>query len=237
MGISPFTPELTESNRDAYFEEYVPIRFAGALNEKLKKRYWEKEHVAGHPLILAVQDFHAPGSMVWTGESLPEYLYGLRYVERNGEIVPERIAQHQWEAKSVPSNFFAQPNTEHISAVIANPGGTLAKFKRMGYLTGFGHRHLRIIRSGFAYQGQPVPTPFKVEVTAEGYQESWCEGLAVYHNPNANTPVPPEALPGAGHFTVEDGWLMSMLPPFFPMGSQTLTLVPTDASGQPTTSD
>ncbi len=225
LGVSPQTPELTDDNVQAYFEEYVPIRFSGALHEKLKKRYWELPHVRGYPLIIAIQDFHQLGSMTWTAESLPEYLYGLRQSIRDGEPVSEPFGRHRWGTKDIPSNFFGQPDAEHISAVIANPSGTIAKFKRMGILTGFGDPNLRILRKGLAFQGEPFPTPFGVEVTAEGYDETWCEGLAVYHNPNANTQLSEEAFPGAGHFTAEDGWLVSKLPPFFPLGSQTLTLV------------
>ena len=224
LGVSPQTPELTEENSDAYFDHYVPIRFSSALCAKLDRRYWELPHVAGLPLMIAIQDFHKPGSMTWTAEALSEYLYGLRQSERDGKLVSERIGKHVWGKKEISSNFFGQPGAENISAVIANPSGTLSKFKRMGFLTGFGDRDLKILRRGMAYQGQPYMTPFAVEATGEGYTETWCEGLAIYHNPDAKIPLPEEAFPGAGHFTVEDGWLMSKLPPFFPFGTQTLTL-------------
>ena len=69
-----------------------------------------------------------------------QYLYGRREEEHGGETVSEAIVRHRWETKDIASDFFAQPDSEHISAVIANPSGTLAKFKRMGFLTGFGDR-------------------------------------------------------------------------------------------------
>jgi hypothetical protein len=224
LGVSPHTPILTAENRRAYFEEYVPIRFSSALCEKLKKRYWDRPHVRGRPLVLAIQDFHAPGSMTWTSTSLVEYLYGLRQSERDGTVVSEPISRHRWETKDIASHFFALPEAEHISAVIANPSGTLSKFKRMGFLSGFGDRDLKILRRGYAFQGEPFPTPFTAEVSSGSYDETWCEGLAVCHNPDATTPLSPESLPHAGHFTVDDGWLVSALPPFFPVGSQTVTL-------------
>jgi hypothetical protein len=231
LGVSPKTPARTAENIQSYLEDYVPIRFSSTLGAKLEKRYWELPHVAGVPFTIAIQDFHAPGSMTWTAQALCEYLYGLRQRERDGEVVSERIDTHRWDKKEIPSNFFRQPGAENVSAVIANPAGTLPKFKRMGYLIGFGERALRMRRQGIAFlEGQSEPSRFDVDVTAEGYSETWCEGLAIYHNPDAKIPLPIEAFPGAGHFTVENGWLMSKLPPFFPIGSQTLTLSPKRAT-------
>ena len=183
--------------------------------------------------MIAIQDFHALGLMAWTAMSVPEYLYGLRQSEREGEELSETISHHRWGTKEIPSNFFAQPESEHVSAVVANPSGTIAKFKRIGWLTGFGDRDLTIYRRGIAFSGEEaIPRSFSVEVTGKEYDETWCQGLAVYHNPNAAVPLPLEALPGAGHFTVEDGWLVSKLPEFFPLGSQTFTLVPQGANAE-----
>src|SRR3989442_11919822 len=39
VSVSPKTPELAAENRDAYFDDYVPIRFSSALCAKLEKRY------------------------------------------------------------------------------------------------------------------------------------------------------------------------------------------------------
>jgi hypothetical protein len=230
LGIAPETPQLTKDNHDAYLDEYVPIRFSSALHEKVKKRYWTQSHVAGHPFVIAIQDFHALGAMAWTAESLPEYLYGLRQRVQDGKSISEPIVSHRWGNKEIASNFFSQPETENISAVIANPSGTIAKFKRMGFLTGFGDRNLKILRRGMAFQNAPFATPFSSDVTADSYTETWSEGLAVYHNPNAAIPLPPESLPLAGHFRSQNGWLESMLPDFFPLGSETLTLNPTARS-------
>lgn len=228
IGVSPTPVEITDSNEESYFTDYIPIRFGSVLWDKLKKRYWERPHVAGHPLVLAVQDFHLPGSMKWSGSSLVEYLYGLRQSERDGMVITDPVTSHSWGTKTIPSNFFSLPDAEHISAVIANPSGTLSKFTRMGFLTGFGDRELRIVRRGIAFQGDDAtfPTPFVREVSASDYQESWCEGLAVYHNPQAKIPLPEEALPQAGHFKVLAGELLSLRPPFFPLGSETWTVVP-----------
>jgi DNA-binding transcriptional MerR regulator len=71
-------PIISETNRKSYFSHYVPIKYGSALFSKLQKRYWELPHVQGHPLLLAVQDFHAPQAMTWSNTALVEYLYGVR---------------------------------------------------------------------------------------------------------------------------------------------------------------
>ncbi|MEI2574308.1 hypothetical protein VVE43_31015, partial [Pseudomonas aeruginosa] len=55
--IVPPPPIDTEDEYEAALRDYFPIKFAGPLTEKLKKRYWEKENVQGKPFILAIQDF------------------------------------------------------------------------------------------------------------------------------------------------------------------------------------
>lgn len=229
VNSSPLPPEVNNDNEQAYFDAYVPIKFGSALFSKCKKRYWEKSHVVGLPLILAIQDFHAPGAMVWSNTGLVEYLYGIKQTEGvdtngNATTVTQKITSHRWQEKEIPSGFFAQPGSEHISAVIANPGGTLSKFARMGFLAGFGDRELMMLRRGYAYQGGRSPTPFSTKVHESGYNETWCEGLSVYHNPRAEVPLYLGAIPCAAHHTVRDHRIVSIMPPFFPVGSQTIML-------------
>lgn len=198
---------------------------------KLQKRYWELEHVSGHPLILAVQDFHAPRAMTWSNTGLIEYLYGIRQIERKlgdgrSEIVSEPIEAYLWEGKRIPAGFFRQPDAENISAVIANPGGTIAKFNRMGFVAGFGDRSIRMVRGGICYRGKLVPESYADEVHAQGYGETWCEAISVYHNPGARHPLATHAIPGAAHHTSNGQRILSSMPPFFPVGTNTVILVP-----------
>src|SRR5205807_2447676 len=115
---------------------------------------------------------------------------------------------------------------ENISAVIVNAQGTLPKFNRLGYLAEFGSRRVRMVRTGFA-RGEgdcknPAPKPFKHNVHQLGYTESWVEGMVVLHNPQARIKLHPEMIPGASHeFLLPDGRIMSILPEFHPVFSQT----------------
>lgn len=228
---SAVPPVIDETNKDEYFSHYVPTKYGSALFSKLQKRYWELPHVEGHPLVFAVQDFHAPQAMTWSNTALVEYLYGIRQVETKGvdgtsEIVSQRIERYEWQGKVLPAGFFDQPDTEHVSAVLANPGGTISKFNRMGFLAGFGSRTIGMVRGGICYRGNVIPESFSAKVDAPEYRETWCEGVSVYHNPNALQPLPEFAIPGAAQHTVRDGRIVASMPDFFPIGSQTFILVP-----------
>lgn len=214
---------------------YLPIKFAGPLTDKLKKRYWERTNVQGRPLVLAIQDFHAPMSMTMSRTALPVYLYAYVHDwehQSNGKLVikPRKVALHQWGTKKVESGFFSLPGAENISAVIANASATISKFNRMGAIAGFGSKRVRMIRRGFATDLDPnasAPKPFVEEVRSSDYHESWIEGMDVYHNPNALHPLAPGMFPGAAHhFIEEDGQIRSLVPDWQPLSSTTHIFVP-----------
>lgn len=230
----PLPPKDTPEQRKAYHREYMPIRFAGPLTAKLAKKYWEKEHVRGLPLLLAIQDFHAPMSMIGTGSSLAIYLYGIVWDAANDvdgklSIKSTKVEHHTWGAKVIESGFFSLPGSENISAVISNPSATISKFNRMGVVAGFGSPRVRMNREGTMPNPDPnasEPLTFTHDVNSPDYVEDWMEGMSVYHNPNALHPLNPEQLRGAAHhFMIDDGTLETFVSKFQPFGSVTLITV------------
>jgi hypothetical protein len=216
-------PELA-----AYLENYVPIKLATALKRKLNHQpaYWGLPHMREIPFVLAVQDFHSLGSMRMIVPALTEYLFGFRHRLENGVRQIERISEHRYENLVEISGFFMFPGAENVSAVIANPQGTITKFNRMGYLAEFGDRNVRMVRTGVQRgemdSNSPLPKSFKHEVHKPEYKETWIEGTVVLHNPNARIPLNPDLIPGAAHeFLQVDGTIMSLLPTFQPLFSQT----------------
>jgi len=227
----------TEKEKRDFLYEYMPIKFGSTLTSKLAKKYWEKPHVAGKPFLFAIQDFSAPGSMVYTRSALPTYLYGYEFdwtYSSNGllKIIPKKIAEHRWGTKVIPSGFFDLPDAVNVSAVLFNNSGTIAKFKRMGVLAGFGSQRLKMFREGNTVNPDPnatAPRPFRYVVNASGHSETWTEGLDVFHNPRAKHPIEPEMLPNAAHhWLLKNGQMQSLIPPFHPLASVTYTNVPTD---------
>ena len=75
--------------RNALFFGPAALRFAKTLGSKLQRGYDQMAHVKGKPFMLAVADFHAPASMLWSREGLIGYLYGegAETVEESGRPV------------------------------------------------------------------------------------------------------------------------------------------------------
>lgn len=206
----------------------MPIKFGSPLFTKLQKRYWELDHAKNLPLVLAIADFHDDQSMLWSSTALIAYLYGLgskfAFNERGEmEITPKKFISHTHGTKTIPSVFFAQPDTENISAVLFSASGTLSKFNRLGVQAGFGARNIRMVRSGTRHDSNPLsttPLGFSYEVTVES-METWAEGMNMFHNPKAKNPIPFDAFPYIAHHFIEGEKLKSLLPEFHPYSSIT----------------
>jgi hypothetical protein len=224
----------SETELERYVQHYLPIRYAGPLTSKLSKRYWEKEHVSGKPLVFAIQDFHETLSMTWTKSALQTYLYGyrhesLRREDGTLEIQAISVDTHEWGTKSVPAGFYSLPEAEHVSAVLYNNSGTIAKFNRMGVAAGLGAADLILVREGVALNHDPDASEpnYFVQVVTTGYPETWVEGMDIYHNPNARNPLDPALLPGAAHHRIRpDGQIESTAPSWHPLSSWTSIIAP-----------
>ena len=130
------------------------------------------------------------------------------------------------EAVPLIITLFFQPDSENVSAVLFSASGTISKFNRLGKQAGFGSPNVRMFRTGTHYDFTPnasMPKIFHYEVTKDS-NETWAEGLSMYHNPNAVHPVPEELFPTIGHHTFENGRVVSRLPEFFPYASYTVKL-------------
>lgn len=224
----PWRMPATRNGRRAYVENYIPIKLARRLTEKLRRDppYWAEPGLEELPFVLAIQDFHFRGAMQLITAAATEYVFGVRHMIGPQGLRIQRIAEHRYGNASVRSGFFGLDGAENVSAVIVNPHGTLPKFNRLGYLAGFGDRKIRMIRTGIR-RGEldpngPFPKPFRQVVHSTGYSESWVEGMVVLHNPHAARPLDPALIPGAAHeFLQPDGRILSMLPIFHPFTAMT----------------
>ena len=179
-------------------------------------------------LIFALADFHDDASMTWTASALDTYLYGVRHdYHFEGEklvIDPVKVEKHTFKDKEIPSGFFFQEGSEHVSAVLFSSSATVSKFNRMGKIAGFGDSNVKLTRMGFCYDHNPNatrPKRFIIEVTPETCSETWSEGLVMHHNPNAKVPVDRELFPSIAHCYYENDQLVSFLPDFHPFSSFT----------------
>jgi hypothetical protein len=218
-------------------EHEQPIRLGSPLFSKLSRRYWELEHVGDVPLVFAIESFAAEDSLYLSDTGLGSYLYGLwavpsRTVDGRELVVTHLpLGEHRDGDKVIPSGFFVQPDTEHVSAVLFGNTGTFAKFGRMAVQIGLGAEGVRMFRIGTYYDHDPnasEPLSFGYEVatrpTEWGFPETWGEGLSIFHNPNALHPINRSLFPNIAHHWLEDGQIVANIPPFHPFWSQTHNL-------------
>lgn len=204
-------PPQNNAEMQMLVDDYLPIKYGSSLYSKLQKKYWEKPHVQGKPLIIAIHDYHMPGSMSWTRNSLVEYLYGIRIrvieVNGNNSLSRETIETHNWQGKTIPSNFFSTENAENISAVLFTNTATITKFNRMGKLAGLGSEGIRMVRTGTRLHPDPdslEPIHFSIDVDDPSYEEDWSESVIMYHNPKALQPVDMDSFPTISHMWIDE---------------------------------
>ncbi|MGW8569844.1 hypothetical protein [Streptomyces niveus] len=218
---------LIPDDLEAAEAEFV-FQIGKALRRKLEHRdaqgraYWEKPHVEGVPFVLAVQSFHDPSALFHTTGPLATYLYGIRDVpsrDSDGSLVlnSQVVTEHRRKDKTIPSGLFAQPEAEHLAAVIFTNSATVSKFSRMGTERGHGPQDVAIARCGVMYDPDPnaaLPVPFGYVVGDYGPEEheTFSKGFHVLHNPWTRTPVAAGALDGfTEHHLQPDGRLLTTI--------------------------
>lgn len=201
-GVTPPVPKTTAEEFELS-RDYMPIKWAGPLTAKLGKEYWKQPQVAGIPLVIAIHDFHGPGSMTWSIWSLSDYLYGVRSQPDESLV---KVENHTLGKKTIPSGFFSLPGAENISAVIASNEATLPKFARIGMIAGFGDPHVQLIRMGAVLDlnGMAV-SRFSTETEVGTPSESWSTGIWVFHNPKATKPIDPDFFEDSLNVVFRDG--------------------------------
>lgn len=207
-----------------------PIRLGSPLYSKLRREYWNEPAVAGRPFLLGLGDLSewGPG----TGAALPMYLYGIHSYWGATEdgvvhIVVEDIERHRAGKKEIPSGFFRQEGSEHISAVMFSSTGTPSKFNRIGHQGAHREPAVTLLHTGLRYNhedGARGPVAFIYDVGERRPQEPWGEGVSIYHNPFALLKLPLGVFPHAAEHQFVGGVLQSDMPAFHPLASKTIVV-------------
>ena len=208
-------PSHPPEGRKERFLGPAAVRFAKTLGNKLQRRYDRLPHVSDKPFMIALADFHAPASMVWSRESLIGYLYGM-HVEVKGRRVASAVAaSHLLGDTAFPAGLFCNEDHRELSAVIFSNACSIAKFNRVLISAGWPKKGLRYARIGNFFDRTPGALegiPFCLDVTSIEYRALWPQGyepwsaeLEVFHNPYAQYPVRRALLPEATHWFDNDG--------------------------------
>jgi hypothetical protein len=157
-------------------------------------------------------------------------VYGLDqfgdWVGGSLQLSATAVDEHVVAAKTVPSGFFTQPDSEHVSAILFTNSGTQGKITRMAYQTGYGNDEFSIRRFGFAYNPDPNardPSFFAYDLDQPPFVEPWGQGLVVMHNPNCLIPVPDGFFKDAIQLRLKDGLVRNDTNIWYPMSSRTMT--------------
>jgi hypothetical protein len=133
-------PTFAPESREERATGSPAVRFAKTLRSKLQREYEKLPHVQGNPFALAIADFHAPSSMVWSREALPSYLYGIYPSVSQGPEGRNAIGtpiSKLLGKDEIPAGLFKDPAMSHLSGIIFSNAATLGKFNRMGFLAGW----------------------------------------------------------------------------------------------------
>ncbi len=195
------------------------IRFAKTIRSKLLRRYHELPHVYGKPFAIALADFHAPSSMLWSRVALPSYLYGMeaRMIEQGGV---RSAASHDVSTllgpEAIPAGLFRSDEHAGLSAVLFSNACAISKLNRVGISAGANPNGYRYVRIGEFFDRTPGALdsiPFSLDITSDEYRhlwapydyEPWSAELEVFHNPFARHPIPDTLLPEATHWRMING--------------------------------
>ena len=206
-----------EDVRERFFGP-AALRFAKTLGNKLQKGYDRLPHVANKAFAIALADFHAPGSMVWSREALMSYLYGMHaeVIEVDGrQIASSSDVSHLLGDSAFPAGLFRTTAHSELSAVIFTNACSISKFNRVGVSAGALTKGLRYVRYGKFYDRTPGAIegiPFCLDITSDEYRSLWPQGyepwsaeLEIFHNPFARHPISRTLLPEATHWFHADG--------------------------------
>ena len=169
--------------------------------------------------------------MLFSSHLLEEYLYGLKHYPTwtdDGKLIinADKLTEHHSRGKIIPSNFFLQPEAENISAVMFSNTGTLSKFNRMGYQSGYDIAGIELSRFGLRHDSNPnsaSPALFSYDLSDGSHYETWGEGLVVILNPYAKHPLPTHFFPEVSCYSyLKNGTATADTLPFHPYNSITI---------------
>lgn len=211
-------PIPAPTDRQAIFFGAAALRFAKTLGNKLDRGYARLPHVAGNPFVIALADFQAPSSMVWSREGLIGYLYGngakVAKIAGRDRAVP-MPATHLLGRSAFPAGLFLDARQSDLSAVIFTNACSIGKFNRVAISGTAAPAGLRYTRIGQFFDRTPGALkgiPFCLDITSPEYRTLWPHGyepwsaeLEVFHNPFADHPLPMPLVPEAQHWFKDNG--------------------------------
>ncbi len=148
-------PSQQPKDRKEHLLGSAAVRFAKTLGSKLQNRYDQLLHVTDKPFMIALADFHAPASMVWSREALICYLYGIYPEVSENSVATAVPVSHLLGDTEFPAGLFCNEKHKELSDVIFSNACSIAKLNRVGISAGMSAKGLRYVRIGNFFDRTP----------------------------------------------------------------------------------
>ena len=202
LNMEHFEPWDDSGDFEVHLSDKLPARILATLKKKLKRRYHNLAHVAGKPLVLMVAPFFEPGSVFCPDFSLLDVLYPT---ERDPAVAP----------------FFCLPDATPISAVAYCNSFTVPKFWRLADHAFLADERIALRTGLGVFEGEADLKAFRYRIGHEATPpESWSEGVTIFFNPNATTPLPRNFLPASCRYVCDDAMVRPYVTGFHPVASR-----------------
>lgn len=173
--------------------ELASVRLCNSLTSKYKKYkedYQYLDHVKGSPFILSVSPFEQPHAFSQNIQPIVRVLYGVQsFPVKDGESVSIHVKREKEIIKSkgvtIPVGYFTDDRMKEISAVIFSNTATIGKARALSDDDGI------VLFGALRYQKEGVFPKYEVKEKKD-YIETILDGLTVFHNPFAESPIDPK---------------------------------------------
>lgn len=225
LAFDASNPELQkQAQRDII--DQTTIKLGSALYFKLKKKYWDLDHIKGKPLIFGIEAFHHSHANNFPDYKMMSYLYGF-IIKKEKDVYGNTVNRNEFlkeythKEKTIPFGFFNLEGAENISAVIFTNTGNIDKFNRIARQNGLGNKKVILSRVGTCYTPENPEKDFEYYVGDGRHTETWSEGFSVFHNPNALIPISKNIFEPNRQLWLTEKGFDGFMPDFFPYTSVT----------------
>lgn len=155
------------------------VRSLAANHSKYKSSYKELEHAKRKPFVIAIAPFEQPFFYFQGAEAISRVLYASK-LTFEGYRPFESIMGNN--GSRIPLGYFTNDRMKEISAVLFSPSATMGKLRALSRDPDFAM--FKTLR----YGKDPL-VPVSELLLKKDYHESLMDGLHIFHNPYAETPL------------------------------------------------
>lgn len=189
FGVGP--PDIPDDLNE--FNAQSILRICNSFDAKEKKyqsNYNKLNHVKGKPFVIAIASFDRPNAHLAANRPIMAALFG-NYYDEEATIAVQSNKIHNYEVAAVnkkagvdiPLGLFVDETYKHISAVIFSPVATWGKIRALAI-----NPDEPIVFTTI-HPNEETIMPTVKKTAKRDYVEFLADGLYIFHNPFAETPI------------------------------------------------